>query len=169
MALVRENSSVPSQLRTWGDSAARRLFSQTKLYGGSTVSLETGKVPGKTDGYFIGSAPGWDGQAIQTVIIPESDFRLEGKGGMAWTLAEMYVNHLTSQQVTDSTPAFGGYVGTWVSDGLVYVDAVTWTETREEAVRLGLERGEMAIYDVAANGSLDLESIRHIYMANIAA
>lgn len=168
MAMVRENSSVPSQLRTWGDSATRRLFTLTKLNGGATVSLETGKVPAKTDGYFVGSATGWNGQPIQTEILPESDFRLEGRGGLRQMFAKMYADHLTAVQIEESVPVHGGYIGTFVSDGLVYVDAVTWCETREEAVRLGLERGEMAIYDVAANGSLDLETIRHAY-ATVAA
>jgi hypothetical protein len=160
MGMYRENSSVPSQLRTWGDSAARLLFRETKLRGGSTVSLETGKVPAKTDGFFVGSAPDASGQKIETVIIPEDGFKLDGEGGMKWWLARLYSDHLTPQQVRDSQTVHGGYIGTWVDAGLVYIDAVTWCETREEAVRLGLERGEFAIYDVAANGSLDLEVFR---------
>lgn len=160
MGMFRENSSVPSQLRTWGDSAARMLYRETKMRGGSTVSLETGKVPAKTDGYFVGSAPDANGNKIETVIIPESDFKFDGEGGMRWWLAKLYSDHLTPQQVRDSQTIHGGYIGTWVDAGLVYIDAVTWCETREEAVRLGLERGELAIYDVAANGSLDLEPLR---------
>jgi hypothetical protein len=160
MALYRENSSVPSQLRTWGDSAARLLFRETRLRGGSTVSLETGKVPAKTNGFFVGSAPGADGQKIETVIIPESAFKLDGEGGMKWWLAKLYSDHLTPQQVRESAPVFGGYLGTWVDSGLVYIDAVTWCEDRNEAIRLGLERNELAIYDVSANGSLDLEPLR---------
>jgi hypothetical protein len=72
----------------------------------------------------------------------------------------MYAQHLTRPQIEESTPIYGGYLGTWVDAGLVYIDAVTWCETREEAIALGLERGELAIYDVAANGSLDLEPLR---------
>jgi hypothetical protein len=136
------------------------LYRETKLRGGSTVSLETGKVPAKTNGFFVGSAPGYDGKKIETVIIPESDFRFEGEGGMRWHLCRMYAQHLTRPQIEDSTPIYGGYLGTWVDSGLVYIDAVTWCETREEAIQLGLERGELAIYDVAANGSLDLEPLR---------
>jgi hypothetical protein len=165
----RENSSVPSQLRTWGDSATRRLFHLTKLNGGSTVSLETGKAPAKTDGYFVGSAPGWDGKRIETVIIPVSDFRLEGVGGLRQTFAKMYADHLAAVQISESVPVYGGYIGTFVSDGLVYVDAVTWCESRAEAVRLGMERGEMAIFDIAANGSLMLESLRSEYAAGTVA
>jgi hypothetical protein len=160
MGMYRENSSVPAQLRTWANSAARKLFRETKANGGSTISLETGKVPAKTNGFFVGSAPGWDGKTIETVIIPESDFRLDGEHGMVWWLCQLYAQHLTKQQIEDSTPVYGGYLGTWVDSGLVYIDAVTWCETREEAIALGLERGELAIYDVAANGSLDLEPLR---------
>lgn len=162
MSMHRENSSTPSQLRTWGDMATRTLFHLTKLNGGATVSLETGKVPAKTDGYFVGSAPGFNGSAIDTEILKLSDFRLEGSGGLRRTFAKMYADHLTRTQIESSTPVYGGYIGTFVSDGLVYVDAVTWTETREEAVRIALERNEFAIFDVAANGSLDLETIHHM-------
>jgi hypothetical protein len=165
MGMYRENSSVPSQLRTWANSAARKLFRETKASGGSTVSLEDGKVPAKTDGFFVGSAPDFNGKPIETVIIPESDFKLDGEGGMVWWLCQIYAQHLTRQQIEDSTPVYGGYIGTWVDSGLVYLDAVTWCETREEAVSLGLERGEFAIYDVAANGSLDLEPLRALAAA----
>lgn len=165
MAMYRENSSVPAQLRTWGDSATRRLFHLTKLNGGATVSLETGKVPAKTHGFFVGSATGWNGEPIQTEVMNLENFRIEGSGGLRQTFAKMYADHLTRQQVEDSMPVYGGYIGTWVSDGLVYVDAVTWCETLEDAVRLGLERNETAIYDVAANGSMNLEPLRRMNAA----
>lgn len=157
MAMIRENSSVPSQLRTYGDVATRAMFRDTKLNGGTTVSLETFKVPAKRDGYFVGKATGWNGQPIETVIIPEDAFTLEALRG---AFGKMYADHLTREQITDSMPVTGGYVGTWTDSGLVFIDACNWTANYDEAVQWGLERGEMAIYDVAADGSLDLEPIR---------
>jgi len=157
MAMIRENSSVPSQLRTYGDVATRAMLRETKLNGGTTVSLETFKVPAKTDGYFVGKATGWNGEPIETVIIPEDAFTLES---LRQAFGRMYADHLTREQITDSMPIVGGYMGTWTDAGLVFIDAVNWTADYSEAVTWGLERGELAIYDVAANGSLDLEPIR---------
>ena len=157
MALIRENSSVPSQLRTYGDLVTRKMFHETKLNGGTTVDLSTFKVPAKTDGYFVGSATGWNGDSIETVIIPEDSFTLEA---LRRAFGKMYADHLTVEQITDTTPLVGAYIGTWTDAGLVYIDACNWTADYDEAVQWGLERGELAIYDVAANGSLDLAPIR---------
>lgn len=153
MAMIRENSSVPAQLRTYGDVATRAMFHQTKLNGGTTVSLETFAVPSHTSGYFVGGSKGWNGEKIEAVIIPESDFTLEA---LRRAFGFLYAEHLTAQQVTDSMPVTGGYLGTWTDNGLVYVDASNWTADRAEAVRWAVERGELAIWDVQANGSLEM-------------
>lgn len=153
MTMVRENSSVPSQLRTFGDMATLTMFRDTQLNGGTTVDLSTFKVPAKTDGYFVGKATGWDGRPIETVVIPVESFTLRT---LRRAFGRMYADHLTRAQVEASKPLTGAYIGTWTDNGLVYIDAVNWTADRAEAVRWGIERGELAIYDVQANGSLEL-------------
>lgn len=41
------------------------------------------------------------------------------------------------------------YVGAWTHDGTLYLDATTIVSDRDEAVRLGKERKQIAIYDFA--------------------
>lgn len=152
MALRNENSSVPSQLRTYGDIATRAMFNQTVLNGGTTVALDTFKVPAKTDGYFVGAATGWDGKDIPAHIIPEERFTLES---LRRAFGHLYADHLTREEIENSMPVKDGYIGTWTEDGLVHIDAVSWTPSYSEAVQWAVERGELAIWDVAANGSLE--------------
>jgi len=156
MGMFRENSSVPSQLRTYGDVTTRKVYMETRKNGGTTVSLETFKVPAKTDGYFIGAATGWDGKDIAAHIIPESEFTLER---LRRTFGHLYADHLTREQIESSMPVVGGYLGTWTHEGLVYVDAISWTADYSEAVRLAVKRGEHSIWDVQADGALEVAVI----------
>jgi len=159
MSLVRENSSVPAQLRMWGDTSTMKMFRDTQANGGTTVSLEDGKVPGKTDGYFVGKAKGWNGKPIESIVINPEDFSLKS---LRRAFGKLYTEHLTRTEAEASKRIVGGYVGVWKDEntGLVWMDAVNWTADRNEAIRWGIERGELAIYDVAANGSLDLKALR---------
>lgn len=54
-----------------------------------------------------------------------------------------------SQALNNLTNAGYTLVGTWFNDGHIHVDAVEWVESREEALRLGKERQEVAIWDCA--------------------
>jgi hypothetical protein len=164
MALRNENSSVPSQLRTYGDIATRVMFHQTVLNGGTTVSLETFKVPAQTDGYFVGAATGWNGKDIPAHIIPVENFTLES---LRRAFGHLYADHLTREEIENSMPVKGGYIGTWTEDGLVHIDAVSWTPSYFEAVQWAVQRGEMAIWDVKANGSLETAEIAPIIMGEL--
>lgn len=150
MGMFRENSSVPAQLRTHGDATARQMFRAVKQHGGTTVDINTFKVPAKTDGYFVGGANGWNGERIPEIVIEESEFTFER---LRFWFAHMYAEHLTRKQIEESTPAHG-YVGVWVEDGKVYFDASDWFETLEDAMTAAQQRGELAVYGVAENGSL---------------
>lgn len=155
--MVRENSSVPAQLRMYGDVVTMKMFRDTVANGGTTVDLETFKVPAKTDGFFVGAAVGYNGSAIRSKIIPAADFSLKT---LRRAFGHLYAEHLTREEIESSKPLKGAYIGTWQDDsGNVHVDAVNWTADREQAITWGLERGELAIYDVAANGSLDLAEL----------
>ncbi len=164
MAMIRENSSVPSQLRTYGDVATRAMFRDTVANGGTTVDLVTFKVPAKTEGYFVGGAKGYNGVKLEAVIIPQETFTLES---LRRAFGFLYAEHLTVQQITDSAFIENGFIGTWVNDGLVHVDASNWTADYSEAVMWAVERGEHSIYDVNLNGSLEVESI--VMAATVAA
>lgn len=162
MAMFRENSSVPSQLRTYGDVTTRKVYMETRKNGGTTVSLETFKVPAKTDGYFIGAATGWNGKDIAAHIIPESEFTLET---LRRAFGHLYADHLTREQIESSMPVVGGYLGTWTHDGLVYVDAISWTADRNEAVTWAVARGEHSIWDVQTDSAIEISSVRQLAAA----
>lgn len=49
----------------------------------------------------------------------------------------------------ETLPKSAQYVGTWISDGVLYVDAVTVYRDREQALAAARRNGERAIYDVA--------------------
>lgn len=162
----REPSSVPPVLRERGETAASKLYRETLVNGGSTVELATMKVPGKTTGYFVGGSPDYKGDRIETVEIPEHAFRMgaDKMSRLGFYIAQTYINRLTAEEYENNVLP-SGYLGTWMHEGIVYVDAVDWTDSLSEAVALGLARGETAVYDVAANGSLMLEEYAVAAMA----
>lgn len=149
---AREPSSVPPMLREHGAAARTKLYRDTLANGGSTVELATLKVPGKTNGYFVGGAVDYKGVRIPEVTFTREEFTQHKLG---YLMGQMYVNRLTTEEYRLGIKP-KGFMGTWMNEGVIYVDAVDWFETLEEAVRVGTERGELAIYDVAADGSLDL-------------
>lgn len=156
----RENSSVPAALRMHGERATRQMFMQTKLNGGTTVDLTTFDVPAKTDGYFVGKAPNYAGEPIESVLITEDTFTL---ASLRRTFGKLYADHLTREQIEDGhdgTPLKDRYIGTWAHEGVIYVDAVNWTADYAEAVEWAVARGEHSIYDVAANGALEVMNLR---------
>ncbi len=48
------------------------------------------------------------------------------------------------------------YFGVWKDseDGMIYFDAVTWVESEDDALSLGRERDEIAVWDIAGNREL---------------
>lgn len=41
------------------------------------------------------------------------------------------------------------FIGTWLDNGIIYVDAVSLIEDTDEAIKVASERGEPAIYNLA--------------------
>jgi hypothetical protein len=48
------------------------------------------------------------------------------------------------------------FVGTWINDGIVHVDPVTYTVDRDYALSLARKYGQIAIYDCAARATIDV-------------
>lgn len=48
-------------------------------------------------------------------------------------------------------------VGVWYDKGFVYLDVVNVVEDRDEAIRLGRERSQLAIYDLSAGAEIRLD------------
>jgi hypothetical protein len=49
-----------------------------------------------------------------------------------------------------------GMVGTWIDEGLVYVEVSQWVAGRDEAIELGNAHNQRAIWDVKAGAPIDL-------------
>lgn len=60
---------------------------------------------------------------------------------------------LTIPQAIAASPA-ARYIGTWIDDGTLYVDAVIHTHNRRSAIALGRAFDQLAIYDFAAGESI---------------
>lgn len=63
---------------------------------------------------------------------------------------------LTADVLAWAAKAVGGeymttYIGTWLDNGIVYIDAVRFLASKVDAVLLGIEHGQKAIYDCANN------------------
>lgn len=100
--------------------------------GGVTLSPRVGEtVP--TTGYMVGGA----------------------RKPLERKLEELQPWDLTAWLERTDFPA-GSYVGAWVSDGIAYVDVSEHTPDRLEAEIRGLERGELAIWDLAAGEEVRL-------------
>lgn len=56
----------------------------------------------------------------------------------------------------DDDPYRPAYIGTWIDDGTVYVDAVSLHSSREDALAVAYARGEAAVYNLATG-----ETVRH--------
>lgn len=153
LGLSRENSSVPAILRAKGNYVADSMFAALKRVGGATVELSTLTSPAKTDGYFVGGATGWNDRQIKTQTFASHTFT---NRTMRRMLGFMYTEHLTLEEVENGVKPEQCYMGVWLDPetATVHVDAVTWIADRDAAVALGRRRGELAVYDVEADGSL---------------
>lgn len=89
--------------------------------------------------------------------LPEAGFYV---GGVRPSLVYKDVNHVDR---SDLAWFIGGtearYFGVWVDseDGQIYFDAVTHVEKLQDAVALGNEREEVAIWDIAENEEVRLQ------------
>jgi hypothetical protein len=105
---------------------------------GGTASLRGAELP--TSGYFVGG-----------IVFP---LVLPGELGFApaaeWYV-EVFATYLTEHINAD-------FLGWWTDSetGKVWVDGTTWHATGLEAGRVGRERGEIAIFDVAAQAEIRL-------------
>jgi hypothetical protein len=48
------------------------------------------------------------------------------------------------------------YIGTWLQDEVLYIDAVVFVADRDRAIALGQEHGQQAIYDCTAQEVITL-------------
>lgn len=104
--------------------------------GGGTFTV-AGEVVHHGLGYHVGGL-------VPTSIVPVSG----GTAFIAESIARFARQHYREIGHHDA------YIGAWVKDGNVYIDASQWVATRDEALALGADRGELAIWDCRAGSEV---------------
>lgn len=115
-------------------SIAETLLARTARDGGCTVSLESGEVASHTDGFYVDGVDG-----VDAIIFPVG------------SPLHKYVGAVN--RIANATGGLG-YVGTWTDGGMVYVDASEWYADAETALRVGRERGELEVWEIAGGTGL---------------
>lgn len=113
-------------------AAASILVSATLTEGGATMNpktlaLETSPVT------LVGGATDITGSRVPETSVPVDDFTPE--------FAAEYIRRM-------SVLARDSYIGTWVENGLVILDASDAFTTLESALFFARERGERAVYTI---------------------
>ncbi len=112
-------------------TTAVRIAEATIANGGATVDALTGAA--LTEGVAV-AVKGYEYVADVETLIPS----------------------LVAYLGTNADVLAGRCLGTWVHDGKVYLDVAEVVSTREEALTLGRERGEIAVYDLAASEEVEV-------------
>ncbi|SHN24583.1 hypothetical protein [Streptomyces yunnanensis] len=85
------------------------------------------------------------------VAKPEYGKKIFGWDGSAGVIAGFVAEHLLTVAANERM-----WYGTWVSGDVLYLDLVEIIEDREDAMRLGRERNELAIYDAGTQSEIPL-------------
>lgn len=116
-------------------AAAHTLVTATLADGGATMNpatlaLETAPVT------LVGGATDITGNRVQETSIPVDDFTEE--------YAAEYIRRM-------SVLAKNSYIGTWIENGRVILDASDAFESLSLALFIAQERGERAVYTIGAS------------------
>ena len=103
--------------------------------GGGTFDAHTFAPLGATWAWAVGG--GIPGHTIE--LVAERDL----EGALAQAFAAL-------------VDAGADVIGTWLDEGVLYVDAVDLIEDTDEAIRLAAERGELAIYHLTTKTTLEV-------------
>ena len=104
---------------------ARAIYDHTIEHGGGTFT-SSGEVFAADSGYMVGGG-------IPTITVPEDDIVALAEG-----LRTMI------ERLPD-----GHFVGTWVHEGEIYIDASAHHEVLELAVEVAQQHEELAIFDLS--------------------
>ena len=105
---------------------AQRLLDGARRDGGATLDPSTGVAP--ADGYMVGIAG-------RGTVLHDLGSTATAAAWVARTLTEL---------------APGECLGSWLDDGLIYLDVSVNVDDLETAATLARETGELAIWDVTA-------------------
>lgn len=123
-------------------SLATALLDAALVVGGGTFTKDVSDIEERAKGFVVGGK-------VPSLIL----------GGV-----KLNYGPATAEQVAAwlaDNPA--DFYGSWASDGLVYIDAVDILADEFDAIVLGKERGEKAIWDNANAREIDLS---HTYLGD---
>jgi hypothetical protein len=120
----------------------REFFNSTIQNGGASYNITTGELNPNV-GYFV-SVPNHE------VKIPFSQFNADVVTTFINTNAELLSGEHT-------------FVGTWIENNTVYLDVTEQLFDKRIALRLGLERNQLAIYDATTGKVINLPSERQTH------
>lgn len=103
------------------------IIAQTLANGGGTF-------PAVEDGYMVGG------------VVPERTCTPEEFERVLYDFVAEHGHNLG-----------GAHIGTWIDNGVVYLDVSENVADQEEALNLARERGERAIYDIRNGESIFVE------------
>jgi hypothetical protein len=134
-ARMAEGRTSMSSVGTGGDDyAARLILSATLADGGGTFTAD-GKRANLRSGYMVGLGTG---VGLPAAVLPLSAARTPAAVA-------------TVRAVMDAGSVAGYHVGTWVHDGMIYVERAAMFADLRLALRVAADRGERSIWD-NANG-----------------
>lgn len=135
--MQNENSGISPKLRTYGAIRGVTLARETHANGGVTLDLSspTMAIADHTYGYYVAGL-----HKPVTFALKGSDTR----------------NYQRALGVAYAATQGLGLMGTWEHAGMVYAEASEWHADYETAMLIAKERGQLAIWDVAAKQDITL-------------
>ena len=112
---------------------AKLIAERTLENGGCTMSID-GCEP------LTGFAVGTGG-----IVVPLSQFSEEVVERFSQSIGE---------RVLINGERFGAYIGTWVDNGMVYLDRTVIIHDKDAALKTGLALKQQAIYDISAGACI---------------
>jgi hypothetical protein len=113
-------------------SNLKEFISKTKQDKGATYNLETGELNPKS-GYFVG--------------IKGAEYKLGNE--------DLDIQHFVLENSVHLSDR-NNFVGSWVENGLLYLDVVVMFDSLKEAKKEGVNRGQLAIYDANNKNVIEL-------------
>jgi len=120
-------------------SVASDIVRFTQEWGGLSINMVDGSMP--TTGYMVAKPPSFG------KIVDEVDFNDPVKGPKILSAyMKRHKNDLGNGK---------NYLGTWLNEGKVYLDVSENIQSKSKATRIGRERNQKAIWDVANLSEID--------------
>lgn len=110
------------------------LFTMILQSGGFTIDADLQPIE-KKDGYMV------------SLFGYEKTFTAEQAPDIEATIKEY------QKKIADKKNL---YVGAWYNEGIIYIDISKWIQKKQNAIHAGIVNNQLAVYDIKADESIDL-------------